>query len=173
MVDRRDAWLLLPGPVRRLPADLAATVVFTLATLATVFVPVVNETPLRVAFGLAFVLFLPGYAFIAALFPEAGTGASDGESSTSGDASDAGASTEDASDAAGSTAEAGDEPSPVPGTAAAERASEADSTSATAALGSPDRSGIDGIERVALSFGLSIAVVPLIGLVLNFTPWGI
>jgi len=32
--------------------------------------------------------------------------------------------------------------------------------------------GIDGIERVALSFGLSIAIVPLIGLVLNFTPWG-
>lgn len=37
---------------------------------------------------------------------------------------------------------------------------------------SPD-SGIDGIERVALSFGLSIAIVPLLGLVLNFTPWGI
>ncbi len=32
---------------------------------------------------------------------------------------------------------------------------------------------ISGIERVALSFGLSIAVVPLIGLILNYTPWGI
>ena len=32
---------------------------------------------------------------------------------------------------------------------------------------------LSGIERVALSFGLSIAVVPLIGLVLNYTPWGI
>ncbi len=32
---------------------------------------------------------------------------------------------------------------------------------------------IDIIERVALSFGLSIAVVPLIGLGLNYTPWGI
>lgn len=29
------------------------------------------------------------------------------------------------------------------------------------------------IERIALSFGLSIAIVPLIGLLLNYTPWGI
>ena len=33
--------------------------------------------------------------------------------------------------------------------------------------------GIDIIERIVLSFGLSIAVVPLIGLGLNYTPWGI
>lgn len=37
----------------------------------------------------------------------------------------------------------------------------------------PRRSALDSIERVALSFGLSIAVVPLIGLILNYTPWGI
>lgn len=37
----------------------------------------------------------------------------------------------------------------------------------------PAKKDIDGIERAALSFGLSIAVVPLIGLGLNFTPWGI
>ncbi len=42
----------------------------------------------------------------------------------------------------------------------------------TAAL-FPRRTDLGGIERVALSFGLSIAVVPLIGLVLNYTPWGI
>ena len=35
------------------------------------------------------------------------------------------------------------------------------------------KEGIDSIERVALSFGMSIAVVPLIGLILNYTPWGI
>ena len=35
------------------------------------------------------------------------------------------------------------------------------------------RSDLDGVERVALSLGLSLAVVPLIGLVLNYTPWGI
>jgi len=33
--------------------------------------------------------------------------------------------------------------------------------------------GISIAERIALSFGLSIAVVPLIGLGLNYTPWGI
>ena len=32
--------------------------------------------------------------------------------------------------------------------------------------------GMDAVERVALSFGLSIAVVPLIGLILKYTPWG-
>jgi uncharacterized membrane protein len=35
------------------------------------------------------------------------------------------------------------------------------------------KEGMGSIERVALSFGLSIAVVPLIGLILNYTPWGI
>ncbi len=37
----------------------------------------------------------------------------------------------------------------------------------------PNKDDLDGIERAALSFGLSIAVVPLIGLALNYTPWGI
>jgi uncharacterized membrane protein len=37
----------------------------------------------------------------------------------------------------------------------------------------PRKNDLDGIERLALSFGLSIAVVPLIGLGLNFTPFGI
>jgi len=37
----------------------------------------------------------------------------------------------------------------------------------------PKREGIGAIERTALSFGMSIAVVPLIGLILNYTPWGI
>jgi len=32
---------------------------------------------------------------------------------------------------------------------------------------------LEGLERLALSVGLSLAVVPLIGLVLNYTPWGI
>lgn len=129
MVDRRSLRLLLPRPLRALPADLVGVLVVTMLVNIAVFTPIVRETPLRVPLGLAFVLFVPGYVFIAALFPEAGA-----SPTTETDHADA------ESDGAGFTAL---------------------------------RSGIDGIERVALAFGLSIAIVPLIGLVLNFTPWGI
>jgi len=37
----------------------------------------------------------------------------------------------------------------------------------------PDERDLKPLERVALSIGLSLAVVPLIGLILNYTPWGI
>ncbi|WP_434522847.1 DUF1616 domain-containing protein [Halorubrum sp. AS12] len=154
MSDRRTAWLLLPQPVRRLPADLAAVVVLTLLTLGSVFIPGINETPLRVIFGLGFVLFLPGYALIAALFPEKGSrevSADDDQTQT-----ETGSETET-------------KPSPVPGSDAAETGS----SQSTERSEHTQQQGIDGIERVALSFGLSIAIVPLIGLVLNFTPWGI
>lgn len=126
-------WRLLPPWLRNLPADLAATVALVLLTDLAVLLPGVSETPLRIVLGLPFVLFLPGYAFIAALFPE------EGESPVAED------------DELEAGALDGDEPEGY----------------------LARRGGIDGIERVALSFGLSIAVVPLIGLVLNFTPWGI
>ncbi|KYH24893.1 hypothetical protein HAPAU_29850 [Halalkalicoccus paucihalophilus] len=116
----RTLWLLLPRPLRQFPADLTAVVGITLLTILVATVPVIRETPLRIGFGLVFVLFVPGYALVAALFPEKG-----------------------------------------------ERAVEESDVDRSG------ESGIDGIERTALSFGLSIAVVPLIGLVLNFTPWGI
>jgi len=32
---------------------------------------------------------------------------------------------------------------------------------------------LDSIERAALSIGMSLALVPIIGLLLNYTPWGI
>ena len=91
------------GP--QIDVDLAIIVVYTLATVASIYLPLINETVIRSALGLGMVLFVPGYALIAALFP--------------------------------------------------------------------GKEDIDGIERAALSFGLSIAVTPLIGLALNFTPWGI
>jgi hypothetical protein len=37
----------------------------------------------------------------------------------------------------------------------------------------PNKKDLDGLERLALSIGLSLALVPLVGLVLNYTPWGI
>lgn len=135
-------WLLVPPSVRHLPADLAAVLGTVLAVNLAVFVPLINQTPLRIVLGLPFVLFVPGYAFIAALFPEAGESPTE-ELDTGGD----------------------DEERDT------ERTAETDATADTSGVVG-DR-GIDGIERVALSFGLSIAIVPLIGLVLNFTPWGI
>ena len=84
--------------------DLALVVACALATtLIVLLVPSVE--PARVGFGLVFVLFLPGYVLVAALYPR--------------------------------------------------------------------KDDLDLVERLALSLGLSIAVVPLIGLALNYSPWGI
>jgi len=143
-------WALLPPGVRRLPADLAAVLGLVIAVTLAVFLPVIGVTPLWILLGLPFVLFVPGYAFIAALFPEAGTAPTDraAERDESADAGEAG------------EPEPTGEPAP-------------DEETVPAGTGSLVDRGIDGIERVALSFGLSIAIVPLLGLVLNFTPWGI
>lgn len=37
----------------------------------------------------------------------------------------------------------------------------------------PRKDSLNDIERLALTFGLSLAIVPLIGLLLNYLPWGI
>ena len=37
----------------------------------------------------------------------------------------------------------------------------------------PKKEDLDDLERLALSIGLSLALVPLVGLLLNYTPWGI
>jgi len=37
----------------------------------------------------------------------------------------------------------------------------------------PSKKELDTIERIALSIGLSLAIVPIVGLLLNYTPWGI
>jgi uncharacterized membrane protein len=83
--------------------DLVGIVLLSvILVLSIILLP---DFPLRIVIGLPFLLFFPGYALIAFLFPEIET--------------------------------------------------------------------LDTIERIALSFGLSIAVTPLIGFALNFTPFGI
>jgi hypothetical protein len=92
-----------------------ATVATAAITVAVVFTVPENFYPwsyLRNALGIIFVLWLPGYTFIKALFPVH-----------------------------------------VPIKTSTEN--------------------LDTIERVALSLGMSIALVPIIGLLLNYTPWGI
>ncbi len=89
---------------KKVPSDLLTVIGLVILTDLFVLTPGLSETVIRNILGLPLVLFLPGYALIAALFPA--------------------------------------------------------------------KSDLDGIERTALSFGLSIAVVPLIGLGLNYTPWG-
>ncbi|MHC1595508.1 MAG: DUF1616 domain-containing protein [Candidatus Syntropharchaeales archaeon] len=85
--------------------DLLLVILFTFLCIPSILIPSLCETPIRVILGLPLILFFPGYALIAALFPA--------------------------------------------------------------------REDLDMIERLALSFGLSIALVPLLGLVLNYTPFGI
>ena len=157
-------WLLLPAPVRRLPADLAAVVVLVVAAVLVVTVPGLNATPLRVVFGLPLVLFLPGYALIAALFPEAGrTPHQDGGHESGGN------------DGGTGTDHDGHKPTTSePGSGTRKDSHHTGDVHASDRVPLPgSQRGIDGIERVALSFGMSIAVVPLLGLMLNFTPWGI
>ncbi|AEH38927.1 DUF1616 domain-containing protein [Halopiger xanaduensis] len=130
MEDRRIQRFDVPDRARRLPADLAAAVVVTGLVNGAVFVPILRETPLRIPLGLVFVLFVPGYVSVAALFPEDGT-------------------------------------------AIATSATSGQSRETSWGLSPLHRPGINRLERIALSFGGSLAVVPLIGLALNFTPWGV
>lgn len=55
---------------RRLPLDLSAVVALTVALNAAVFASVLQTTPLRVLLGFVFVCFAPGYAVVAAVYPE-------------------------------------------------------------------------------------------------------
>ena len=91
------------------------TIAVAIATVIAVFVIPENAYPIgyiRYVLGSIFVLWLPGYTFIKALFP-----------------------------------------TKVPIKTSSE--------------------SLDTIERVALSSGMSLALVPIVGLLLNYTPWGI
>lgn len=72
MEGSRKLWLAVPRHVRRVPADLAAVVAGVVLTGLLLVLPVVRGTPLAYLFGFPFALFLPGYATVAALFPERG-----------------------------------------------------------------------------------------------------
>lgn len=92
-----------------------ATITLAIATTLTIFTIPENAYPtiyLRPVLGTIFILFLPGYTFIKALFP-----------------------------------------AKVPIQTGSEN--------------------LDTIERLALSLGMSLALVPSTGLILNYTPWGI
>ena len=90
---------------QKFPSDLLLVAGFVILTDIFVLIPALSGSFVRTALSLPLILFLPGYALIAMLFPE--------------------------------------------------------------------KTGLEWLERIALSVGLSVAVVPLIGLVLNFTSWGI
>jgi uncharacterized membrane protein len=80
-------------------------ILLSLSVVLVTTVYLVHVPPLRILLGGPFVLFFPGYALTAALFPR--------------------------------------------------------------------KDDLEGIERLGLSLGLSIAILPLMGLILNYTPWGI
>jgi uncharacterized membrane protein len=85
--------------------DLYIVVILTLLGVASIYLPPINGSVIRLVFALALALFIPGYSLIAALFPE--------------------------------------------------------------------KKSLGSIERVILSFTMSIIVVPLIGFGLSFVSWGI
>ena len=120
---------LLRARPRQSHADLIAVAVVTLVAVGVVLGPPFDGSILRFGVGALFVLFVPGYALISALFPAAAK-------------------------PAGSDEPAAEPRSVLPGRLYA-------------------KSGINGVERAALAFATSLAVVPLIGIALSFTPWGI
>jgi uncharacterized membrane protein len=90
---------------QKFSTDLVLVIVWVAAAIIAIYLPILNDTPLRIILSLPIIVFIPGYCLVAALFPQEGD--------------------------------------------------------------------VDLLERILLSIGISIAIAPLIGLGLNFTPWGI
>ena len=85
--------------------DLVLVLIFTIITFVFITVPILNSSVPRTILGLFLIIFIPGYALIAALFPKNGD--------------------------------------------------------------------LNTLERLILSFGSSIVITPILGLILNYTPYGI
>ena len=51
------------------PKDIILTIVFVIISVIFIVVSPLNATPLRIFFGFFFILFLPGYSLVSALFP--------------------------------------------------------------------------------------------------------
>lgn len=99
------------------------TLAVTTAAIVSVFMIPEDAFPLviiRYVFGTIFILWLPGYAFIKALFP-----------------------------------------------------GRLPFTKGLAHTLDTSQQNLDIIERIVLSLGMSLALVPIVGLLLNYTPWGI
>ena len=58
----------MPLKIDKMPGDLLACILLAVSMLAFTLTPLA-ELPVRIPLGLAMVLFVPGYVFIAALFP--------------------------------------------------------------------------------------------------------
>jgi uncharacterized membrane protein len=52
------------------PQDLIFVTVLLAVSIISIYLPVLNETPLRYALSLPLVLFIPGYCLVAAIFPK-------------------------------------------------------------------------------------------------------
>lgn len=71
--------LIVPLAIRQFPPDLGVTIGLLALAVASILLPVVRETPLRFVLALLVFAFVPGYAFVAALFPRGDTTASAGD----------------------------------------------------------------------------------------------
>lgn len=103
------------------PVDLIAVVLIAAGVVILTWKSGANTSPVRVALGFGFVVFVPGYALVSLLLP-ASTSSADGI----------------ARDSCGR--------GPL---------------------------AVTTVERMVLSIGSSVILVPLLGIVLNYSPWGL
>ena len=141
--------------IRERPYDLYAVIAASVA-LMLVLLLIPDITTLRVILGLPFILFFPGYALISALYPEKKKVI--GEYPALED--------EDHGPDEKTKAEKREERRKR---SQSRRKEQSGGDSGEEEEEPPETKGLDGLERVALSLGLSIAITPLIGLILNYT----